>query len=369
MIQPTGSLAPRNQAAHGRRAVHVVKGLAVAAAVALALSACAGGGTAASGGGDAEAASYGAASIQLSWIKNAEFMGEYYADKNGYFADAGFDSVELIAGPASAEAGVISGNVDLGVGNAISTGTVIANEGAPLKVIGATYQKNPFSILSLAGVGNIITLADLKGKTIGVQASNQSLWEAFLAVNEIDPKSLTTVPVEYDPTPLFNGEVDGWFSYLTNEGIDAELKGLDPVNLPLADNGLPFVAETLVASDDAIKNDREKLKALLVAEIRGWTDAIKDPDAAAKLTIDSYGKGLGLSIEKETRQAQIQSADLVVSDETAKNGLFTISDALQKQSVKTLKAAGVTITPKQLFDVSLLAEVYQENPDLIAYGK
>jgi len=355
MIQSTGSLAPR------KRVGHIVKGLTVAAMATMLLASCAGGDTAASGFGDA--------SIQLSWIKNTEFMGEFYAEENGYFADAGFDSVDLIAGPASAEAGVISGNVDIGIGNAISTGTVIANEGAPLKIIGATYQKNPFSILSLEGVGNIATTGDLTGKTIGVQASNQSLWEAFLAVNEIDPDTLTTVPVEYDPSPLFNGEVDGWFSYLTNEGIDAELKGLNPVNLPLADNGLPFVAETLVVSDDAITNDREKLKALLVAEIRGWTDAIKDPAAAAQLTIDSYGKGLGLTIEKETRQAEIQSTDLVVSDDTTTNGLFSISDTLQKQSIKTLKAAGVTITADQLFDMSLLAEVYEENPDLVDYSK
>lgn len=343
-------------------------GIAAAAALTLLLSSCAqstGSSTADSG----EAASFGDASIQLSWIKNTEFMGEFVADDAGYFTDAGFDSVDLIPGPASAEAGVISGNVDLGVGNAISTGTAIAEEGAPLKIIGATYQKNPFTILSLAGVGNIASLDDLAGKTIGVQASNQSLWDAFLKVNKIDPSTLTVVPVEYDPTPLFNGEVDGWFAYLTNESIDAELAGLDPVNLPLADNGLPFVAETLTASDEAIANDREKLKALLVAEIKGWTDAIKDPTAAATLTVDSYGKDLGLTMEKETRQAEIQSTDLVVSADTEKNGLFTISDDLQKESIATLKAAGVDIDAASLFDTTLLDEVYQENPDLITYSK
>ncbi|MDH6237597.1 ABC transporter substrate-binding protein [Cryobacterium sp. CG_9.6] len=343
-------------------------GVATAAALTVLLTACAGtteSVTTDSAGG----ASFGDASIQLSWIKNAEFMGEFVADDAGYFTAAGFDSVDLIPGPASAEAGVVSGNVDMGIGNAISTGTAIAQEGAPLKIIGATYQKNPFTILSLKAVGNIATLDDLAGKTIGVQASNQSLWDAFLAVNKIDPSTITVVPVEYDPTPLFNGEVDGWFAYLTNESIDAELAGLDPVNLPLADNGLPFVAETLTVSDDAIANDREKLKALLVAEIRGWTDAINDPTAAATLTVNSYGKDLGLNIEKETRQAEIQSADLIVSADTLANGLFSISADLQKQSIATLKAAGIDIDAAALFDMTLLDEVYQENPDLIAYTK
>lgn len=352
-----------------RRSVkRIGTGVAAAAALTLLLSSCAS--DASSSGSDSgEAASYGDASIQLSWIKNTEFMGEFVADDAGYFTDAGFDSVDLVPGPASAEAGVISGNVDLGIGNAISTGTVIAEEGAPLKIIGATYQKNPFTILSLKGVGNITSLDELAGKTIGVQASNQSLWDAFLKVNDIDPATITVVPVEYDPTPLFNGEVDGWFAYLTNESIDAELAGLDPVNLPLADNGLPFVAETFTASDDAIANDREMLKALLVAEIKGWADAINDPAAAATLTVDTYGKDLGLTMEKETRQAEIQATDLVVSPDTEENGLFTISDELQETSVETLAAAGVDIDVDTLFDMSLLAEVYDENPDLVAYAK
>ncbi|TFD21675.1 ABC transporter substrate-binding protein [Cryobacterium sp. TMS1-13-1] len=359
----------RGFSTHNRAVVRVVKGVATAAVLALALTACAGSDTPDAAGTAGEGASFGDASIQFSWIKNAEFMGEYLADQNGYFAEAGFDAVDMIEGPASIEAAVISGNVDVGIGNAISTGTIIANEGAPLKIIGATYQKNPFTILSLADKGNIAGLDDLKGKTIGVQASNLSLWEAFLEINDIDEDSLTTLPVQYDPTPLFNGEVDGWFSYLTNESIDAELLGLDPVNLPLADFGLPFVAETLTVTDDAIKNDREKLKALLVAEIRGWTDAINDPAAAAKLTVDTYGPTFDLTIEKETRQAEIQSTDLVVSADTLANGLFTISSELQQQSIDTLEATGLTITASQLFDLTLLAEVYAENPDLLAYSK
>ena len=346
------------RSSRNRRAVLAVS---AALAVTLGLGACAD-----SGAADAAVDGFGDASIQLSWIKNAEFMGEFFAETQGYYTEAGFDSVDLVAGPpTSVEATVLSGNVDIGIGNAISTGTVIANEGAPLKIIGATYQKNPFSILSLEANGNIATIDDLVGKTIGVQASNLNLWEAFLAVNNIDESEVTTLPVEYDPTPLFNGEVDGWFAYVTNESIDADLLGLNPVNLPLADNGLPFVAETFTVTDDALVNDREKLKALLVAQIRGWSDAIADPVASAQLVVDLYGTDFDLTLEKETQQAEIQATDLVVSDDTVANGLFSITTELQEQSVATLEAAGITVTAEQLFDMTLLDEVYAENPDLL----
>jgi hypothetical protein len=55
---------------------------------------------------------------------------------------------------------------------------------------------------------------------------------------------------------------------------------------------------------------------------------------------------------------------LVQTDETRANGLFTISDAMIAQNIATLKAAGFDITADQLFDMSLLAEVYEENPEL-----
>jgi hypothetical protein len=56
---------------------------------------------------------------------------------------------------------------------------------------------------------------------------------------------------------------------------------------------------------------------------------------------------------------------LVQTDETRANGLFTISEAMIAQNLATLKAAGYEITAEQLFDMSLLAEVYEEHPELL----
>ena len=86
--------------------------------------------------------------------------------------------------------------------NAVSTAQVIAEEDAPLRIIGTKFQKNPFTILSLADGGNIATPQDLVGKKIGVQAGgNETLFDALLEVNGIDPASVEKVPVEYDPAP------------------------------------------------------------------------------------------------------------------------------------------------------------------------
>lgn len=310
--------------------------------------------------------SYGELGVQFSWIKNAEFAGEYFADANGYYQEAGFSSVNFIAGPTATAAVVLSGEVLVGLSDAIAVTPVILEEGAPLKIIGATYQKNPFTILSLKDGANIATPQDLIGKRIGVQAGgNETLFDALLAANGIDASQVTKVPVEYDPAPLVNGEVDGFLAYVTNESITVQNLGYEVTNLLFAENGLPFVAEAFIVTQDSIDNRREELKAFLYATIRGWKDAIANPDEGARLAAEVYGKDLGLDINKEKQQSKTQNDLLVLTDETRANGLLTISKELQDLNIQTLSRAGYNITAEQLFDMSLLAEVYAEHPELL----
>src|SRR5215207_10121066 len=99
------------------------------------------------------------------------------ADSKGYYTQAGFSKVDLVTGPVdSADALVVAGTVDVGVSAPDATARYIAEQGAPLKIIGSTFQKNPFCILSLEEGKPIRTVADLKGKKIGVQAGpNQTI--------------------------------------------------------------------------------------------------------------------------------------------------------------------------------------------------
>jgi len=337
---------------------------ATAAGLALTLAACGSDDSNAAAGGEG----FGEISVQFSWVKNAEFLGEYMADTNGYYTEAGFDGVNLVAGPSSGVAELLQGSVEVALNDAISVGTAVANEDAPLKIIGTTYQKNPFTILSLADGGNIATPQDMVGKRIGVQDSNTSLFMALLAANGIDESDLTIVPVQYDPSVLVNGEVDGFVAYVTNESIIVANDGHAVTNLPFADNGLPFVAETFSVTDQTLAEDRDMLKAFMVAEIKGWTDAIADPEAAVDICLKNYGADLGLDRETEIQSAHTADDELITSDETAANGLFTISEQLQKETVESLSRAGIDVDIEDLFDLSLLQEVYEENPDLVDYA-
>lgn len=308
---------------------------------------------------------FGALRYQLSWIKNVEFAGAYIADTNGYYKDAGFSSVTLMAGGpnVSQDAVVAAGKALVGISSPDITGAAIL-KGAPLAVIGAQYQKNPFAIMSLAS-SPINTPQDMIGKKIGVQATNEPVWNAFLKANNLDPAKITKVPAQFDPQPLVAKEVDGWFSFFTNEPNLLKTKGVDTAVMLLNDHGYPMVSEIYVVRKDSLVKDRDKVKAMLIGDIHGWSKSLQDPGTGAKLATTVYGKDLGLVEAEQTLESAAQNTVVQTAD-TKTNGLFTITDELVDETIKTLALGGVTITKEQLFDLSVLKEVYQADPSLKA---
>jgi ABC-type nitrate/sulfonate/bicarbonate transport system substrate-binding protein len=310
----------------------------------------------------------GKVSVQFSWIKNAEFAGEFLADSNGYFKKAGFSGVEFLPGPVAQEAIVATGKADFGMSNAVSVASAIANSKFPLKIVGATYQKNPFTILSLKDKGNLASPKDMCGKKIGVADPNLSLFKALVAANKLTCK-ITIVPNGFDVAPLEDGEIDGLVAYATNESLLVKGHGFDTVDMMFADNGLPFVAETITTTDDMIAKHPDAVKAFLKADILGWKDACDGEagyKAGAELAVTKYGKEIDppLELKKEVAQSKQQCELLVNSDETAKNGLFTISPEMVAANIASIKAAGIDISADDLFDTSLLDDLYAEEPGL-----
>jgi len=321
--------------------------------------------TAAASGSSTGVPALGALNYQLSWVKNVEFAGSYIADTKGYYKAQGFSSVNLIAGGSAstgAETVVSAGKALVGVSSPDITSAAIV-KGAPLKIVGAQYQKNPFAIMSLAKTP-IATPEDMYGKKIGVQVANASVWDTFIKAAKLDVSKIDVVTVQFDPTPLTQGTVDGWFSFITNEPIELASQGFKVTTFLLADQGYPLVSETYMATTDTIKSNPAAVKGFLMAEIMGWKDNISDPKYGATLTVDTYGKGLGLAIPEQTQECVAENK-LILNADTTKNGLFTCTDTLIEENLKTLAIGGLTLTSSQLFNLSLLAEIYQEHPELI----
>ncbi|MFE2336578.1 ABC transporter substrate-binding protein [Streptomyces coelicoflavus] len=335
-------------------------GLGLSTTVGFALAGC-GSSSRAGAGSD-----LGQLEYAFSWLYDVTQAGPYMADTEGYYKKVGFSSVKFIPGGPSAVSvltQLASETAQFGVSS--PTEIVAANQnGAAFRVIGTVYQKTPSCIVSLKS-NPIRTPTDLKGRTIAVSDADKPAMEAFLAVNGLRSSDTTIVPFQYDPAPLVAGQVDGIMDYSTNSPISLRQAGHETAVMMFADHKYATITQTYVASTDQISKNRTLLKAALRADIMGWRANIADPEAGAKLAVNKYGKSLQYQLENQLACNKAEIA-LIRTADTEKNGILTVTQELQRETVETLGLTGVHTTVDKLFDMSLLAEVYREHPELKA---
>ncbi|MDR1825781.1 MAG: ABC transporter substrate-binding protein [Bifidobacteriaceae bacterium] len=312
-----------------------------------------------------EAADYGSVTEQLSWFKNIEFSGEYAAIEDGFFAAAGFSAVELVAGgPTVAPAEVALAAGEAWIGRTSPLLTVAANEegSGDFRIIAALYQRNPYA-LTYASDNPVTSAEDLIGQTVAVPDAAIVPWNIFLAANGIDPEQITRVPsTGGDAQEQIEAGAIATFTYGTGALLAANgVPGYE--DFLLQDHGVPLVGEALVVSKETIDSERDKVKAFLTAWIQGWNAILGDTERAVSLAVDLYGKDAGLETASQTNSWNIQLTE-IITDESLANGIGTISQDQLDKNVNSINLGGYSITADDLFDVSIINEIYAENPDL-----
>ncbi len=308
------------------------------------------------------ATNLGTLNFNLPWVPDVESGGEFLAKDKGTYAAQGFTGVNLIpAGPTATpqETVVLTGRALVAVTSLDSTAAAI-QKGSPLIVIGSQYQKNPFCIMS-AATSPLNTPQDMIGKKIGVQSVNDAVWAAFLKANNIQASQVNKVVVQFDPTPLSQGQVDGWFSFITNEPIALGLKGFQTHTFLLADYNYPEIGNVFIVTKDSLANKRAAVKACMTAEIITWRDCIMNPNDAAMATVKDFPTAQTLPAAQQQSVAQNK---LIAAGDALTNGLFYVTPASQSINVSTLALGGTTVTTSQLFDMTLLDEIYAAHSDL-----
>jgi ABC-type nitrate/sulfonate/bicarbonate transport system substrate-binding protein len=289
--------------------------------------------------------------FQASWINDAEFAGYFTALDNGYYAEEGLDLTYLSGGPdVIPESSLIAGKADLTLTTPDTTVLAIATQGAPFKIIGAQYQKNPIGIVSLAS-NPISKPQDLVGKTLAVPPVNVVSVEAMLKISGVDRASVNIVPYAYDPTPLIKGEIDASLDFTTNVPFTIKQAGPDAVSFLLYDFGFTIFNDTVVVTADALASKRKEIVSFLRASRKGWEENLKDPAAYPPKFAETWFKGTGRSIENEiyfntAQKPLIESA----------GGIFSMSEEDIQKNIDALAAVGVTAT-RDMFDTTVLEEL------------
>jgi ABC-type nitrate/sulfonate/bicarbonate transport system substrate-binding protein len=289
--------------------------------------------------------------MQAAWINDAEFMGYMIGLDEGYYAAEGLDLEYLSGGPdVIPESSIVSGRADLALTTPDTTIKAIVDQGAPFKIIGAQYQKNPIGVVSLEENG-ILEPKDLIGRTLAAPPVNTISVQAMLKMNDIDPGDVRIVPYAYDPTPLLQGEIDASIDFTTNVPYTIEQAGGKPTSFLLYDHGFTIYNDTVVVTEDVLAEKRDLLVKWLRASRRGWETNYQDPEGWPPKFADSWFAGTGRSIANEVF---FNNAQKPLMEHPA--GFLAMDEAGIEANLTALAAIGIE-GDRSMFDTTLLDEV------------
>ncbi len=223
--------------------------------------------------------------VGLSWIHQAQFTGEYFAQQKGLYRAKGLE-VELIPVTIGKDPlnDLIAGKIDIVIAQPASL--IIAREkGEKIKAIATTFRIHPMVLVSLPESG-IKKPKDLIGKTIGVAYSEEMILRTLLRKRSVSTDQVNILnPRNYDIKGLINGKYDAQAAWITDEVQTARRDGVK-VNIILpSDYGVVFYADLIAVNESLLEKEPQIVEDFLSATLAGWSTSIRNTKLHSKLTL------------------------------------------------------------------------------------
>lgn len=244
-------------------------------------------------------------SIRLKWLHQAQFAGFYFAEKAGLYNKENIDVTLLPGGPDFPAINlVVSGADDFGVVGADQLLTA-RSKGVPVVALAAIYKESPGVLFSLSD-SNIKTLSDIKGKRVGVKYGTgiEMIYRAMLAQEGLSSKDVEEIPVKFDLSSFFSGDIDVWPGYAINEPIIAKEKGYEITLLFPSDYGVNIYADVLFTTEDMITKEPELVRKVVQATMQGWEQSLNKKEQAVTYTLQ-YSD----SLKRDHEQTMLEASE------------------------------------------------------------
>lgn len=227
----------------------------------------------------------------LDFIPYGKHAPFYVAMDKGFWRDAGFDG-NIVKGEGSATtiSSCAAGAVDFAFAD--TPNLIIArSRGVKVKVAGIIHDKSLYAIGTLQE-NNINSPQDLKGKKIGapVGDAGRNLFSGFAKLNNLDPASVQWVDMTAPAraASLVLGQVDAVSLFLTEVPTFAakvQETGKKWKDLPYADFGFDLYSSGLLAREDLIAKDPERVRRFVESTLKAWAWSIENPKEALAIFI------------------------------------------------------------------------------------
>ena len=300
-------------------------------------------GMAAAGVGLGTGAAFGADLTKLTFVQEWPVPDGFWIPwvlgaKKGFYAEEGIE-LEIVTPPTVADTMKYLGTGSAQLAFTTVMDVIFAKEQqAPVTAIARYGRSNNWGIITAQG--DKITVADLKGKTVGIY--NDAWTKAQLTMMLADAKltldDITMVAAADDTVPLLLQNKVNAITGITNaEGTEMVTAGKQtPEFIPAIEHGVPNTPIfQLAANDDWLKANPELAKAFLRATRKSIEYAVANPDEGIKVFLDTYSNAYDASFVTQQWKDTIplfgaMSPDLMVSNEA---DWATLLDALKKFQV------------------------------------
>ncbi|WP_225772309.1 ABC transporter substrate-binding protein [Pseudomonas sp. Marseille-Q5115] len=205
------------------------------------------------------------------------------AKEKGYYAQKNLN-VTFIAAKGGVDVAKQIGAGNALIGGAIGdTPIVVRANGIPVRDV-AVLGAGGVTMIATNADENINSVKDLKGKTLTVMSYSDTTYYALLASLRKAGLSKTDVDVQAA------GPAGVWQLFAAKKSVamagvpdwitDTEETGLKVKLIP-QDQVFESMAQSIMASDDAIQNHPDIVRGVVQATLEGMADIIADPHAAA----------------------------------------------------------------------------------------
>lgn len=226
-------------------------------------------------------------SIGLGYIPDIQFAPFYVAKSKGYYDAAGLNVtfnhgiVPDLFGSLLAKKNdfVFAGGDEL---------LVARNKTVKVVDVATLFQKYPVSLIVSAD-SPIKTLADLKGRTIGVPGPYGSTYTGLLALLYNAHLSLSDVKVQSigftQVAALLGHKVDAVMGYSNNEPLQLRQRGFAVRTFAVSDYQ-PLISNGIVTTEETYQHQSQQVRDFVQATLKGLKDVIADPRAAVERSKD-----------------------------------------------------------------------------------
>ena len=244
--------------------------------------------------------------IMLDYFPNADHVGLYTARHNGAFKQVGLDvRVQEPPDPAAPLKLLQAKKVDLAISYEPEL-LLARDKGAKLVSVGALVQKPLTSVIAVKG-SKVRSLADLSGKTVGTAGIPYQAAYLKTIIAREKLRGVKQVDVGFNLVPaMLSRKADATLGAFWNyEGVQLRQRRKKPFVLPVDRAGVPTYAElVLVAREETLKNDGDKVRRFVQALGRGHASVRKDPEGGVSALLAEVP---GLRKDRELQTASVKA--------------------------------------------------------------